>query len=170
MTDFRPTVYLAGPIRHAENGGHDWRDDIIEEYGDQFDFLNPLDAFDTTEDEISWLQPGEVPEDYPESETVLPPKELIQTDKQMIREADAMLLDAREQVPTYGTPREHEYAVQVGTPVVVRYEEGQQLSPWQIGDAEFLHESRRQCMRHIYVEHVRDQVEGIAVDALADAI
>lgn len=169
MTDFRPTVYLAGPIRHAENGGHDWRDDTIEQYSDQFDFLNPLDAFDTTEDQITWLQPGDVPDDYPETETVLEPRELIQTDKQMIREADAMLLDAREHVPTYGTPREHEYAVQVGTPVVVRHDEGRRLSPWLIGDAEFLDPSLRQCMRHIYVEHVRGQVEGIAVEALADA-
>lgn len=58
ITD-KPTIYLAGPIQHVADSGHGWRDDLIAEYSDRFDFLNPLDKYDADEIEneaVRWLE------------------------------------------------------------------------------------------------------------------
>lgn len=160
MTPYRPLVYLAGPVQHADDGGHGWRETIEEQYGEQFDFLNPLDKYDTPTDEVEWLQPGEEVEDYPDAEEVLTPSDIVDADKEMIDMADAILIGLQSVVPMYGTPREHEYAVQTDTDVVVWYEEGAELSPWTIEGGAFLSTEVAECMEHIYVEKAKDGIKN----------
>jgi hypothetical protein len=168
MTDYEPTVYLAGPVQHADDGGHGWRDDIEAQYGDQFDFLNPLDKYDTPSTEVAWLQPDEVPEDYDDGMEVLEPRDIVGSDKEMIDASDAILIGLQDHVPMYGTPREHEYAHQTDTEVVVWHAEGLELSPWTISDADFLSHNLDECMDHIYFSNFSDAVRHDVVDTILE--
>lgn len=111
-----PTVYLAGPIQHADDDGRRWRSEIQATY-DSVDWASPHDGYDT-------------PDDYDDWE----PAEIVATDRQMIRQSDGLLV-RYEKVATWGTPREHEYATTLGLPVFV-WCESDQPSPWVQVDVE----------------------------------
>lgn len=170
MTDYTPTVYLAGPVQHAEDGGHGWREDIVEQYGGQFEFLNPLDKYDTPANDVAWLQPDESPSDYPDDMEVLAPRDIVLSDKDMIDESDYVLIGFQNTVPMYGTPREHEYAHQTETPVVVWHGEGMELSPWTISDAQFLSVNLHDCMEHILISSLGDSIRTDVIETIVDGI
>jgi len=170
-SDYTPTIYLAGPVQHADNGGHDWRDDVVEAYSDQLDFLNPLDKYDTPSTEVEWLQPDEVPSDYPEDIEVLSPTDIVQADKSMIDSADVVLIGLRDNVPMYGTPREHEYAAAtLDKRVVVWHTEDMVLSPWAITDTDYLSTSLAACMDHIVTNELTDSIRDDVVETIAESL
>lgn len=117
-----PVVYLAGPIQHAADNGHGWRDYVAAEV-DAFEWLSPLDHGEPSDRE------------YRLGEYDL--AKLVETDKRLIDESDAVLVGWRR-IPSVGTPMEILYAYQREIPVVVWYEpEGSrepvdetELSPW----------------------------------------
>jgi len=171
MTDYTPTIYLAGPVQHADDGGHDWRNDVVEQYGDQFDFLNPLDKYDTPSTEVEWLQPDEVPSDYPDDVEVLSPAEIVQADKGMISSCDVLLIGLRSAVPMYGTPREHEYATAaLDKRVVVWHTEDMVLSPWTITGTDYLSTDLHDCMEHIATNEIKDSVREDVIETLAESL
>ena len=171
MTDYTPTIYLAGPVQHADDGGHDWRDDVIAQYRDQLDFLNPLDKYDTPSTEVEWLQPDEVPSDYPEDVEVLSPVEIVRADKEMINASDVVLIGLRDSVPMYGTPREHEFAgATLGKRVVVWHTEDMVLSPWTITDSDYLSTDLDACMEHIVTNEIKDSVRDDVVETIAESL
>lgn len=170
MSEYVPTVYLAGPVQHAEDGGHGWRRDIQERYGGQFEFLNPLDKYDTPSDEVEWLQPDETPADYPDDIEVLEPRDIVSSDKAMIDAADVVLIGLKEAVPMYGTPREHEYAQDTDTDVVVWHGEDMELSPWTISDTAFLSPSLSECMEHIYVSNIKSGIEHDVMQTIIESL
>lgn len=112
-------VYQAGPINSVSDDGRGWRDRLKEQEWDGIEFVDPLDNYDATDDSRQYTWSDE---------------RIVREDKALIDECDAMLLH-HEKVPSWGTPREHEYAVQTGTPVYVQTREAN-LSPWLTADAE----------------------------------
>lgn len=167
---YTPTVYLAGPVQHMDDGGHGWRDDVEWSYDEQIDFLNPLDKYDTPATEVVWLGPGEDESDYPDAEEVCTPQDIIDADKEMIDESDVVFIGLRESVPMYGTPREHEYALQTDTPVVVWYDEGMDLSPWTIEGTAFLSTSLKDCMEYIFVQNTKEAIEADITNVIKEHI
>lgn len=100
--DDRPKVYLAGPIQHSPDGGHGWRDRVIDGHR-SLQYLNPLDFFDGSEDKATIL-PEDVAEDY-ETDTgefLITDEELVDKDVRMVREAEALLIGFPEKVPPFG--------------------------------------------------------------------
>lgn len=86
-------VYLAGPIQHASDHGKGWRERLkkgdISHEADDFEFIDPMDKYNTHElEETEWT-----------SETI------IKDDLELIADCDAILVHWLE-VPTCGTPME----------------------------------------------------------------
>lgn len=111
-----PTVYLAGPIRHAPDDGRRWRNYLQDHHGDDFDFLDPLDLDDDLD----------VPDDGPVSLDVVP------ADLDLIDAADAVLAWLPIHKVSRGTACEiWEADRHMDTPVVVWGDaDGDQYSPF----------------------------------------
>lgn len=136
MTE-KPKVYLAGPIQHADDGGHGWRDDVIEAT-DEFEWLNPLDKHDGGE-AFATIMPERFAENYEpaDDELVITDREIVEADKELIDTADAILIGFDEKVPAWGTPMEQAYVWdeardKSSIPVVVYHGPlpDDELSPW----------------------------------------
>lgn len=152
----KPIVYLAGPIHYADDGGHTWRNKVINEYPDLFTWINPLDFFDGGEDKATIL-PEEVAENYDseEDETVITDEELVEVDKQFVEWADAVMIGYAESVPSWGTPQEQlEAHGEHGPkkPVVLWYgdlDEFNDLSPWLRYHDTFRSPNIEECIQHL---------------------
>lgn len=101
-------VYLAGPIRNAEDDGRGWRDDVADMSG--FMVVNPLDEYDHTSGEWS-------------------PYRVVESDLQWIRHCDVMLVNWSSDVKSVGTPMEILYAHRVLDIPVYAVCDGD-VSPW----------------------------------------
>lgn len=102
------TVYLSGPMQHLDDEGRSWREKIKDEYPG-VNWLDPLDK------EIEDKKPDDP--DY-WADPILS-QGLMDADKEMIDEADAVLLYRASGVASHGSGREHEYAIQNDIPVFV---------------------------------------------------
>lgn len=103
-----PKVYLSGPMQHLEDEGRRWREEVKQQYPG-IEWLDPLDKAiedEKPDDPDFWADP-ELSQD------------LMDGDKEMIDEADAVLLHRSDSVASHGAGREHEYASQEGIPVFV---------------------------------------------------
>lgn len=109
----KPSVYLAGPVKEAENNGRVWRDDIKLTIG-WADWIDPLEKYDI----------GDA------CDPDITDEEIVANDLDMIDEADGMLVYFRESVETMGTPMEIFYAHQQGIPVSVYWGPDTIVSPW----------------------------------------
>lgn len=109
-------VYLAGPIMHTHDNGRSWREGVKATFPD-VTFLDPLDH----EHEFNGY--GEAAPEF-----------VVEKDREMIRECDAVFLKYQK-TPTWGSPREQEYAKHLGKPVGV-YTNEEDCSPWVTVDAE----------------------------------
>ena len=148
-----PTIYLAGPIQHAADSGHGWRDRLIEKYdGNGFDFHNPLDNIDATEDVViigNHETINEVEDTYAEVEvtdetTVVSPAEIVEPDKEMIRSADALLIHYPEPVGCWGTPMEQGFVYEnrgetlpADYPIIFSHGDFRP-SPWAVYHADYV--------------------------------
>lgn len=118
MNDNKPTVYLAGPIMFADDGGHGWRDRIMNDYPNEFNWLNPLDEKDGSSEDLTIL-PAEVAADYTPrpGEEVVTDEEVVKDDKRLIREeSDAIFVGYPDKTVTWGTPQEQIYCYQFDKP------------------------------------------------------
>ena len=111
MTDMRPTVYLAGPVKERADSGATWRQDVADVWGDDYDIADPLAKYDPADDH------------HPSAE------EIVRSDLTMIDDADAVLVRYAGE-PTWGTPMEVRYAHMSHTPVALAWVAGADLSPW----------------------------------------
>lgn len=157
--DDRPKVYLAGPIQHSPDGGHGWRDTVIDDHRN-FQYLNPLDFFDGGEDMATILPEAQV-EDYEpeEGEFIITDEELVEKDKRMVHEADALLIGFPEKVPAWGTPFEQAEVwgsnafenVTPTKPVAVWHGELDELelSPWLRYHDTFRSQVLAECVEHL---------------------
>lgn len=99
-------IYLSGPMQHDETEGRGWRE-------------IPM----LLDDEIDWVSPWDK---HPEGTTSREAREehsdewIMETDRQMIRESDGVLVFHNPDIQSFGTAREVEYAVrELGKPIVV---------------------------------------------------
>lgn len=157
----RRNVYMAGPIMHADDGGHGWRDELVEKYSSLFNWVNPLDFFDASEDSATLL-PDEIADDYDPDpdESTITDTEIVVGDKIAVAESDAMLIGFPEVVGSWGTPQEqiyawehrsHDYA-QPKKPIVVWHGDldwERDCSPWLRYHATYHSASLEDCVHHL---------------------
>lgn len=129
----KPSVYLAGPIQHASDSGHGWRDALIEQYGDRFRFLNPLDKYDA--DAVTVIYPWDEPDEETSAEQVTT-REIVAGDKSLIQHADAILIAYLDATAAWGTPQEQLFVHERGIPNVFVWGDFAP-SPWAIEHASF---------------------------------
>jgi hypothetical protein len=139
------TIYLSGPIRKAEDNGRSWREDIVSEYSDHFDFCNPLDKFNPTEHEIL-SDPVNISEEPDKSQII--PSEYVPSDKLGIRESEFMFVGLPE-IIARGTCMECQYAYEHNTPFFVWTMDGQEESGWLFHHAEVMYDDRDALMDYI---------------------
>lgn len=124
------TFYLAGPVMHADDGGHGWRDQIKAEIKDEsFDTVEALDPLDKYSVEANDVEIVEPPSSGDKEVTCA---EIVQADKQMIDDSDVVFV-GYQMVKQVGTPMEVIYAYQKDMPIGVwlRDDTGEtDLSPW----------------------------------------
>lgn len=137
-------VYLSGPIRCVEDNGHEWREELIEDYP-EIEFNNPLDNFHPETHDIL-NDPIEFDKDS-EKEQVLP-SEYVMEDKVMINESDVVLLGLPESIAR-GSCFESMYAVLRGIPLFVWTIDGQTESGWIYDHAEFMSNDRDAVMQEV---------------------
>lgn len=83
--DPKPSVYLAGPITHADDYGIKWREKLIEEH-DQYEFRNPFEIVDVNEEDVERV-----------------PASVMDKDLEALHNSDAVLAKYPLTVPTGGT-------------------------------------------------------------------
>ncbi len=137
-------VYLSGPIRCVEDNGHEWREELIEDYP-EIKFNNPLDNFDPETHDIL-NDPIEFDEEA-EKEQVLP-SEYVMEDKVMINESDVVFLGLPEAIAR-GSCFESMYASMRGIPLFVWTIDNQTESGWIRAHAEFMSNDRDEVMREV---------------------
>ena len=124
----KPIIYLAGPVRNLEDGGAGWRVAIEERYGEQYDFRNPLDKYNVPAEDLTVVSGRSDPED----ESTVGTTEIVEGDKELLRESDAVLVGHHD-VQQIGTPMEVMWAYDRGYPIaLVSYDviDMADLSPW----------------------------------------
>lgn len=122
----KPTIYLAGPVAAYDDGGRAWRQDVIQTFGDEYEFRSPLSWYNAPADELDIVDP---PTDGDGEVSV---RELVEMDKRLIRESDAVLV-GYEDVQSIGTPMEVQYAYGRHIPVAIWNRDGtshEDMSPW----------------------------------------
>lgn len=139
------SVYLAGPIQHAPDGGHGWRDMAVRTYPD-FDWINPLDKYDGHANAVV-VHNGTPPADTDPDAELVSVTELVESDKELIRRSDAVLV-GWDDVPSAGTPMEVLYAYELNIPVVCQYD-GDGISPWMEYHSEAVYPRFAGCVDHL---------------------
>lgn len=122
----KPSVYLAGAIHNHPDDGKYWRQVIEAEY-EEVDWINSLPY--TTPIAIHPGQEG------------MSSSEIVSECKELIDEADAVLVNHMRKVSSPGTWREVEYAIERNIPVVVMVDDTDDVSPFLEDGAEALVES-----------------------------
>lgn len=125
----KPRIYMAGPIQHSRSRGKGWRERVKESHP-EIDWVDPIDKYDSSDEAAEW-------ED----------EKIVREDKELIDDCDGVLLHY-EKIPSWGTPREQEYAKQTGKPVFVQTTEDE-LSPWLTVDAQCIERSFKEAVKRI---------------------
>jgi nucleoside 2-deoxyribosyltransferase len=145
-----PAIYLAGPVNAPEDSGRGWRNALVEHYRDGVEFLNPLD-------EVLAESAGDiVPDGQPTDVGEVTHSELVQTDVQLLRDADAFLI-GYSHIRQVGTPMETLLAAGYGYPIAlwIRDETPRRgLSPWyhyHVDQITHNHEAAIDWLKHQFV-------------------
>jgi hypothetical protein len=111
--DPQPRVYLAGAVGdHPDPVG--WREDVIDQFGDRIEFQNPLGKYDCDLDELTIL-PG-VQEGDPTTTGVV---DIVDDDKELLRNSDAVFVGYERAHGSVGTPMEVLFAYERDKPVAL---------------------------------------------------
>jgi len=105
--DPQPRVYLAGTV--------EWREGVIDRFGDRIKFQNPLGKYDCDLDELTIL-PGHQDGGDP---TTIGAADIIETDKELLRNSDAVLVGYGRSHGSVGTPTEVLFAYARDKPVAL---------------------------------------------------
>lgn len=106
------SIYLAGPVKEREDSGAAWRERIKSTHDGWFDFIDPLDKYDPSDDQ----DPSAA--------------DIVNADIGMIDSADALLV-RYDGEPTWGSPMEVFYAVERKMiPVAIAWTADTEVSPW----------------------------------------
>lgn len=125
-----PKIYLAGPVRKLPDGGAQWRDKIVDEFGEYFDFINPLDKYNVPEENLTVVSdPNDPINEYDDAVSV---PEIVEGDKEMLRESDGIFVGYFD-VQSIGTPMEVMWGYERDYPICLCIMDGtvkDNLSPW----------------------------------------
>lgn len=146
-TGSETTIYLAGPVASMADGGASWRDEIIDTYGDTYDFRNPLSKYNVPAQDLTIVDGTSNPDD----DHTVGTAEIVESDKQMLRECDGVLL-GYSQVHSIGSPMETMWAHERHYPIALWVRDGtdfEDLSPWYRYHATALTNSAELALRHI---------------------
>lgn len=132
--DSLPTVYLSGPIEHHPDNGVEWRERIPEAYP-SFDYLNPLDSY----------SPDDV---HKENVTA---RDIVENDKRMILDSDALLVQWPEGIEKCGTPMEILYAFNQGLEVAVWYIGSEPYEKWLQYHSHIITSNLEDCLNYLEV-------------------
>jgi nucleoside 2-deoxyribosyltransferase len=122
------SIYLAGPVAHVDDGGAGWREDVVDEYGDEFEFQNPLAQYNVPADQLSVVDGTSDPENL----KTVSVNEIVGHDKKLLEDSDAVLV-GYDPVPPIGTPMEVMWAFERDYPIALWPRDGSWLSdvsPW----------------------------------------
>jgi len=140
--DTKGVVYLSGPIRKAEDNGSSWRNKIIEDYGDKFEFINPLDRHNPEEVEIL-NHIGQFDESSNNQQVL--PDDYVTDDKIEISKSEYMFVGLPD-IVSRGTAMEMMFCHFTNTPFFVWKMDGQEESGWVHYHAEFVSDDRDEVM------------------------
>lgn len=151
------TIYLAGPVGHAPDGGSGWREDLVEYWGDEYDFRNPLAQYNVIADELAIVDGYSNPEN---PETV-GRDEIVESDKEFLRESDGVLVGYTA-VRSIGTPMEVMWSYERDYPVVLWVRDDTDfdaISPWY-----HYHTTAMTTAAGMGLRHIERQVTEVAAD------
>jgi len=141
------SVYLAGPVAALDDGGAGWREQVGREYGEQYEFQNPLAKYNVPLDDLTIVD-GVSNSDY---DTTVGTDEIVREDKQKLLASDAVLV-GYEDVQSIGTPMEVMYAYEREMPVSVWVRDDTEimdLSPWYLHHASAITNSVEMALGHL---------------------
>lgn len=140
-----PTIYLAGPVMDTDDGGAEWRRDVVTQYGEQYEFRNPLSKYNVPASDVVVVD-GAAPR--PDEVSV---SELVTTDKRLIDESDGLLVGYSKR-RSVGTPMEVMWAYERDYPVALWIRDNtaiSDLSPWYRHHASAITNSIELALGHI---------------------
>jgi len=133
----KPTVYLAGPVQHADDGGEGWRT-AIEDTVTNINWRNPLAKYNVPADGINIISEKT---DAPDTVT---PADIVNADKELLRDSEAVLVGYSD-VKQVGTPMEVMFAYEQSIPIVIwlrNATDRASLSPWYQYHADLITDRR----------------------------
>lgn len=122
------TVYLAGPVGAYDDGGAEWRNEVTESFGDEYDFRDPLSKYNAPARNLE-LVDGHSNPDNPVTVGIA---ELVESDKELLSESDGVLVGYTA-VRSIGTPMEVMWAHERDYPIAIWVRDDTEfddLSPW----------------------------------------
>ena len=134
-TRAKPTIYLSGPIQNVKERSEaaNWRNEIKERYGEELNFLDPMDnAWNTAQDSV-----------------IANAAEIVKTDKLMILQSD--ILFAYVPFPSVGTSMEIMWAYTHGKIVLVWCPIVAPLSAWIIEHAHYIETTKPMLMSRLEI-------------------
>ena len=164
-------VYLAGPIQHADDNGVSWREEIKQEFSDSeyLEWLDPLDKYNSATD--AQYVPRSEWDEYDDLQNLVTAEEIVEPDKEMIDESDAMLVGWSE-VPACGTPMEVMYQYMLNEitethkPIVVWWRDADDaeshISPWMEYHSTDIEDSRAAALSQLRVYAIMSGNYGTA--------
>lgn len=153
-TELKPKVYLCGPVKNDYSGGQVWRREVMRQYPDMFEWVNPLDYFDGENSGATIVFSQEEADRHHDGMETYFPSDIVPTDKQLIRESDAVLVGYLEEVVSPGTWQEELYAHQLGKPIALWH--GGSRYAWSYHHSHLQSESLDEC-----VDYLQKQLEWL---------
>lgn len=126
----RPTIYLAGPIRHAQTPVS-WRAELRNMKG-EFDWIDPMQRD---------VDPYEEPD------------RVVYGDLERISQSDGVFVGWHDEIAATGTSMEIRYAsAELGIPVVIWRRDGgdRPLSPWLREHADYIADDSEAALWHLH--------------------
>lgn len=150
-----PAVYLAGAVgNHPDPVG--WREDIIEQFGDRIAFRNPLGKYECTLGELTIL-PGHQDGGDPTTTGVA---DIVEDDKELLRDSDAVLVGYERSHGSVGTPMEVLFAYERDLPVAICIQDDtmhHEIPAWYRYHASAQLNNPRLALRHLCLEVQRQR-------------
>jgi len=160
----KPVVYLAGAVQdHPDPVG--WREDVIDRFGDRVAFKNPLGRYECAPDELTVL-PGH--RDGGDTTTV-GVADIVETDKELLDDSDAVLVGYERSHGSVGTPMEALYAYERDLPVALCIQDDtmhHEIPAWYRYHVTAQVSAPRLALRHLCLEVRRNRTD---TDTDADA-
>jgi hypothetical protein len=110
------------------DGGAAWREAVKDEFGEAYDFWDPLSKYNVATEDLTVVDGRS----DPDVATTVGVKEIVEEDKRLLAESEGVLV-GYSQVHSIGTPMEAIYARERGMPVALWIRDDtafDELSPW----------------------------------------